>query len=150
MSVGSSLLISLLLSSISSLSKKPIVSRSQRNSGMTVRTYDLDSLKLSTRDSRLTLKLSSTFSLHLPSTLDPNSSREDLSNQVEAGRLWVARAAGCRIGLSISVDNNVLRPGDLCAEEIPCFVQAFANCPVSMVPSPRSKLIALDLARTWS
>ncbi len=102
---------------------------------MTTTVVDLGSLKLSSRDTSLTLTLSSTCCLLLPCNLTRGVSPDELSRLVKAGQLWIYRAGTCRLGVLTNVDGDNFDPWSIDSEENQSVVEAVGSCQVSMYNS---------------
>ncbi len=75
---------------------------------MSLTTIGLGSFKLRSRESKLKLTVSTTCVLSLPADLAENPCAEELAGLVKVGRLWIARAGKCQLGMQLTTNGQGL------------------------------------------
>lgn len=73
---------------------------------------DLGSVKVAGKRSNLSLTLSSSCSIALPSTWAANPTAEDLSHASSSGTLWISKAGSCQIDISTLINDEVPDTGN--------------------------------------
>jgi hypothetical protein len=118
---------------------------------MATATIELDSLRLSTRISHMSLTLSATMTLLLPSSWDKPATVDQLSVYSRTGQLWISKADQSRLEITTLTDGKPL--GYSCSDRLiqQCVVDAVSACPVSWPPTIlRAPLLIvnIDMARS--
>jgi hypothetical protein len=84
---------------------------------------DLGTIKVAGKTPNLSLTLSSSVTIALPSSWSETPTAEELCHASSTGRIWISKAGSCQVDMSSLVNNEVLNP----ASFDPSIVAAIAN-----------------------
>lgn len=93
---------------------------------MTGRHFEYGNLQLASRNSQLSLSLSSSFTLALPALDTELVTADDISHLSRTGQLWIAKANPCRLAAVVSSSEGM----DLDTGAIRSCIDSIIDCPV--------------------